>query len=212
MKPSVLSKKLRTAGVVAGLVRGDRAFGLYIFAALIAFMLAGCGGPQSYFIHPTADLSHIERVALVPFKNLTQEKFAAGKVENIVATELLTRGLDVVEFGEVITILKAEGYGKVEGELSKSTAEAAANRLKVQAFILGSVHEYGVPSSGGHNYNEVTVSLKLVDAKSYTILWEATHTKKGTTTMDRLFGIGKKSTSDLAREVVQEMLDTLFGG
>jgi hypothetical protein len=51
-----------------------------------------------------------------------------------------------------------------------------------------------------------------VDAKSYAILWEATHTKKGTTTMDRLFGIGKKSTSDLAREVVQEMLDTLFGG
>ena len=72
--------------------------------------------------------------------------------------------------------------------------------------------EYGVSRSGGDAYPEVSLSVKLVDAKSYEILWEATHSIKGGTVLDRLFGIGKKSPSDLTKELVAEMFDTLFGG
>jgi len=179
-------------------------------AALMGLILTGCATRPQSFIHPTAGLGHIERTAVIPFKNMTQDEFASGKVQNIVATELLRRGLEVVEAGEVITVLNEEGYGKAEGELSKRTALAAAKRLNVQSFILGSVHEYGI-SRSGEGFVEVSVSVKLLDAETHTILWEATHSKKGTAVLDRLFGIGKKSTTDLALEVVREMLDTLYG-
>ena len=173
-------------------------------------VLAGCGGPMSY-VHPTADLSYIKTVAIVPLMDLSGQKGAEGKVMNVVAIELLRRGVDVVEFGEVSKVLKSEGYGREPGVISKSMAENAGKRLNIQGFIVGSVQEYGA-STGRGAYPEVSVSLKLIDAKSYAILWEATHSVKGTTILDRLFGIGKKSTSDLCQEVVVDLLDTLFEG
>jgi len=169
-----------------------------------------CGGPMTY-IHPTADLTYIKRVAVVPLQNLTQERHAEGKLMNVVTTEILRRGVfDVVEFGEVAKVLKEEGYK--EGGISKSVMERAGKRLNVQAFIVGAVEEYGAPRSGRDSYPVVAASLKLVDARSYKILWEATHAVKGGTALDRLFGIGKKTTTDLCRDLVVEMFDTLFGG
>lgn len=183
-----------------------------ILLLAILSLFYNCAGPMSY-IHPTADLTYIKTVAIVPLKNLTNEKEAEGKVMNVVAAEVLRRGIfDVVEFGEVDKVLKEEGVKKKEGVISKSVAERAGKRLNVQAFIVGSVAEYGVSRTGGSSYPEVSLSLKLIDAKSYKILWEATHSVKGTTILDRLFGIGKKSPSDLCRDLVDEMFDTLFGG
>lgn len=176
----------------------------------LAALLGGCSRPMSY-IHPTADLSYITRVALAPMKNLTQDKNTEFKVMSVVATELLRRGLDVVEYGEVMKVLQGEGHGREEGTISKAVAENAGRRLNVQAFVTGAVHEYGFSQSGGNTYPEVTVSLKLIDAKSLAILWEATHTVKGTTVLDRLFGVDKKSPSDLCQDVVEEMLGSLFG-
>ena len=181
---------------------------LSLFVCLL--FLAGCAAPVSY-IHPTADLTYVKTVAIVPFENLTQEKGAEGKVMNAVAVEVLRRGVfDVVEFGEVAKVLREEGY-KGDGLITKRSAEGGAKRLGVQAFIVGSVEEYGASRTGGASYPEVSVSLRLLDAKSYKILWEATHSVKGTTVLDRLFGVSKKSTSDLAKELVAEMFDTLFG-
>ncbi len=185
---------------------------LILFVVFSLPLVSGCGGPMSY-VHPTADLTYITTVAVVPLKNLTQERGAGGKVMNVVAAEILRRGVfDVVEFGEVAKVLREEGFREEEGVISKSVAERAGKKLNVQAFIVGSVEEYGVSRAGGSAYPEVSLSLKLIDAKSYKILWEATHSIKGATVMDRLFGIGKKSPSDLCRELVSEMFDTLFGG
>ncbi len=163
------------------------------------------------YIHPTADLSYVKTVAIVPLMDLSGQKGADGKVMNVVAIELLRRGVDVVEFGEVSKVLKSEGYGREPGVISKSMAENAGKRLNVQGFIVGSVQEYGA-SAGRSSDLEVSVSLKLIDAKSYAILWEASHSVKGTGILDRLFGIGRKSTSDLCQEAVVELLDTLFEG
>jgi TolB-like protein len=176
---------------------------------LATMLLAGCAKPLNY-VHPNADLSYVRAVAIVPFKNLTQEKCAEEKVMHVVATEMLRRGVDVVEFGEVAKVLRGEGYGKDDGSLSRKVAESAARRLGVQAFLVGAVQEYGQASKGGDDAPEVCVSLRLIDANTCTILWEADHSLKGTTVLDRLFGIGKKSRTDLCRDVVTEMFASLF--
>ncbi|MBW2742411.1 MAG: DUF799 family lipoprotein, partial [Deltaproteobacteria bacterium] len=127
--------------------------------------------------------------------------------------EVLRRGVfDVVEFGEVDKVLREEGVKETESVISKSVAERAGKRLNIQAFIVGTVEEYGMAQAGSSSYPEVAASLKLIDAKSYKILWEATYSVKGATILDQLFGIGKKSRSDLCRKLVGEMFDTLFGG
>jgi hypothetical protein len=184
---------------------------LSIFVLVSLLLFSGCSGPMSY-THPTADLAYIKTVAIVPLKNLTQEKNAEGKLMDVVAAEVLRRGVfDVIEFGEVSKVLREERFKEEEGVISKSVAERAGKRLNVQAFVVGSVAEYGVSRTSGSSYPEVSLSLKLVDARSYKILWEATHSLKGATVLDRLFGISKKSPSDLSKELVVDMFDTLFG-
>ncbi|MGX9367114.1 GNA1162 family protein [Desulfoplanes sp. PS50] len=183
-------------------------------AALVGLVSAlllstGCATPLNY-VRPDADLSYVRSVAIVPFKNLTQEKCAEEKVMHVVATEMLRRGVDVVEFGEVAKVLRGEGHGKDEGSINRAVAESAARRLGVQAFLVGAVQEYGQSTKGGDAYLEVSVSLRLIDAKTCTILWESTHSLKGTTVLDRLLGIGKESRTDLSRDVVVEMLASLF--
>lgn len=180
--------------------------------ALILFVLSllGCKGPMSY-MHPSADFTYIKRVAIAPLMNLTTDKFADDRVMNVVATEILRRGVfDVVEFGEVEKVLREEGL-KEDKLVSKNIAARAGKRLNIEAMIIGSVMEYGVSRVGGSSLPEVSITLKLVDVSSYTILWEATYSEKGTNILDQLFGIRRESPEDLCREVVEEMFDTLFG-
>lgn len=184
---------------------------LSFFLILLFFLFPlGCKGPMTY-INPSVDFSYIKRVAIAPIINLTNDKFAGEKVVNVVATEILRRGVfDVVEFGEVSKVLREEGM-KPDNLVSKQLAARAGKRLNIEAILIGSVMQYGVSNIGGSSFPEVSISLKLVDVNSYTILWEATHNIKGASILDQLFGIRKDSIEDLCKDVVEEMIDTLFG-
>jgi len=182
------------------------------FCLILLFFLfsLGCKGPMTY-INPSVDFSYIKRVAVAPIINLTNDKFAGEKVRNVVATEILRRGgFDVVEFGEVSKVLREEGL-KQGNLIGKQLAARSGKRLNIEAMIIGSVMQYGVSNIGGSSFPEVSISLKLVDVNSYTILWEATHNIKGANILDQLFGIRKDSLEDLCKDVVEEMIDTLFG-
>jgi len=184
-------------------------YGRFI-VTLFFLMLLGCKGPMSY-IHPSADFTYIKKIAIAPIINLTNDKFAGGKVMNVVATEILRRGVfDVVEFGEVEKVLREEGL-RGGDKVSKHIAARAGKRLNIEALIIGSVMTYGVSRVGSSSIPEVSLSLKLVDVNSYAILWEATHSVKGTNILDQLFGIHKESPEDLCRQTVEEIFDTLFG-
>lgn len=184
----------------------------YCYLAIILFLLflVGCKAPMNY-AHPSSDLSYIKKVAVAPIINLTNDKFAGEKVMNVVATEILRRGaFDVIEFGEVAKVLREEGL-KRDNLVSKHIAERAGKRLGVEAIVLGSVMQYGVSRVGSSSFPEVSISLKLVDVNSYSILWEATHNVKGKNILEQLFGIRKDSLEDICQKTVKETLDTLFG-
>lgn len=182
------------------------------FCLIVLFFLfsLGCKGPMTY-INPSVDFSYIRRVAVAPIINLTKNKFAGEKVMNVVATEILRRGVfDVVEFGEVAKVLREEGL-KQDNLVGKQLAARSGKRLNIEAIVIGSVMQYGVSNIPGGSFPEVSISLKLVDVNSYAILWEATHNIKGANILDQLFGMRRDSLEDLCKEVVEEMIDTLFG-
>ena len=60
--------------------------------ALIAVivMLSGCAGsaPRLY-VNPEADMAYYKRVAVLPFQNLTPERFAGERLTRSFITELI---------------------------------------------------------------------------------------------------------------------------
>ncbi len=83
---------------------------LLILSALITLggtILTGCASMGStVFIHRDYNFTFVEKVAVVPFENLSNDQSAGSRVTLLFVTELLsTDAFDVIEQGEVLSAI-----------------------------------------------------------------------------------------------------------
>jgi TolB-like protein len=182
---------------------------------LVIFFLifvAGCSSSVIRYINPEANFSYIRKVAILPFNNMSGDRFAGERVRNTLTVELLSRGVfDVMERGEVSKVmglvLRAAGFEEGRAlEVDKETLKLLGEKLGVQAVILGSVDEY----TGRGTAPIVSLSLRMLDTSSGIILWQAKSTALGTTTWRKIVGIEESDRSTMTRKAVKKALDTLL--
>jgi len=117
---------------------------LIIPASLVLTILLGlnCAGSNSTtFVHPEYSFQYLERVAVVPFDNLSNDKGAGERVSRIFVTELLAKQVfDVVEPGEVSRVLMEKSLVRTS-ELTQEQIISVGTDLGVQGIILGTVNE-----------------------------------------------------------------------
>lgn len=176
---------------------------------LLFLLLSGCGGGKTIKYYRAADIGRITRLAVMPIENLTSEKEAGERIRRTVIAELLSRGVDVIEPGEVTRVLKELKVSSV-GSLSIEDIEKIGRELGVDAVITGSVIAYGTSRGINVSYPEVTVYLSLIDTRTGNILWSVWNTEGGPGFWVRHFGTEGKSLSETARDVVKKAFDTLF--
>ena len=173
--------------------------------------VGGCGGSVTRYVNPTANFSYIRKVAVLPFNNLSDDKYAGERIRNSLIVDLMSRGaFDVVEQGEVTKVIGVifREAGVEEGKavpVDKEALKLIGEKLSVQAVILGSVDEYS--SSGG---NVVSVAMRMLDTSSGIILWQAKATETGKSVWRKLVGIEEIDRSELTRNAVKHILDTLL--
>ncbi len=177
------------------------------FVPLVFFLVFGCSGPRAY-LHPSADFHFIKTIAVLPLENYTSDRFAGNKIREWATTEILRHEyVTVVDFGEVTRVFLEEGTQQVslpDGAALKSAGE----RLGVQAFVTGSVEEYGtIPGSSSP---VVSVTMRMLDAQSAQILWQGSYSRTGSSLGADLFGVGKENVSDVAQKVVYRLVRTMF--
>jgi TolB-like protein len=173
---------------------------------VLLLLLAGaaCGGANRY-VNPNTDLSVMRRVAVVPFENVTPDKLSGEKVQRIFLTEVLSLGaFEVVEPGQVLKALKAE---RLESStLTADDIKRLGKALDAQALFLGTVVEFEENRSGAVPTPQVTVQLRLVETESAATVWSVSRTRGGATVTARLFGVGGKSATVVAEELIREEL------
>ncbi len=181
------------------------------FGLLVMFVLSSCGASyvQKSFLRPGVDTTYIKRVAVLKFQNNTQQKFAAERLRNIVMTELLTEGIfDVVDRSLVDMVLLEEVVGE-QGVYNKATLRRIAKKLGVQGLITGSVDAYEIVRDGSYSYPVVALTLTLIDGSTGEIVWQASGTASGYSTLGRVFGLRSKDLTQLSFDLVQDLLRTL---
>lgn len=181
---------------------------LFTLCSLL-FFSHGCTGAPKHYIRPDFAISSVKRVAILPFENYTLDNYAGERIRRMIITEILSRGIDVIEPGEVtksLTDLKV----KSPGELSVKEAQDLQKTLGVEAVIMGAVGAYGTSSGISVSYPEVSIQLALLDAGSGSIVWSVWHTSGGASFWTRHFGAEGMSLSEAAKKVVKETVDTLF--
>lgn len=151
---------------------------------LIAFLIffACAGGPRIY-LNPEADMSFYQKVGVVPFINLTSDRFAGEKMTNTFMTELLiTKKFDVIERGEfdhIVQQVRSSTGGSPSVELTAAQLKAIGEQAGVNGIIEGMVKEYEMVRLGQGTYPLITFSVKLVDAPTGRVVWESSYSTKG---------------------------------
>jgi len=190
----------------------DMVYRNIIILVLFVLIAAGCTREVVRYINPEANFSYIKKVAILPFNNLSDDRFAGEKVRSAITVDLLSRGVfDVVEQGEVnkVTSLVLRAAGAEEGmvtELDRETLKLLGERLGVQAVILGSVDEY----VGRREEALVGLSVRMLDTSSGIILWQAKASTSSASFWRKILGLEGVDTSTLTRKVVKTAFDTLL--
>ena len=187
--------------------------GAEAFLLLTVFLVsaAGCATtPVADVYHdPVMDFPSIQRAGVLPFVNLSTDAMAAERVKDVFANALLaTEAFYVLPSGEVVRGISRAGM-RNPADPSPEEIVRFAGIVKADAVITGVVREYGSVRSGSISANTISISLKMIETETGTVVWSSSSTKGGINTWTRLFG-GGKSMSELTREAVEELLDNLF--
>ncbi len=188
-------------------------FKKYVMGLMVSilFVISGCrSNAPVYHISEDIDFSYYKRVAVVPFDNLTNDKYADEIVRQVVVSELLASGLvDVVFPGEVKSAIAELGIKSVS-TLTASQIKSLCNTLKAEALIVGAVEEYGEVKMGNISAPQVTISLMMTDANTGSIVWSITKTRGGASFMARHFGAMHETLSETVLLLVRESIRTLY--
>jgi hypothetical protein len=182
---------------------------LALALSISLLMIISCNGAARRFLRQDFDPLRVKRIAVMPIENLTPAEFAAEKIRSLVIMDLLERGLDVVEPGEIYSILKSRRIQSVY-RVPASFVVEAGREARADAVMIGSVSTFGIQKGISVSYPEVTIHLMMMDTTTGEIVWSMWHTSGGADFWTRHFGAEGNTVDETARKVVKESLDTLF--
>ncbi|SHI54206.1 Peptidoglycan-synthase activator LpoB [Malonomonas rubra DSM 5091] len=175
-------------------------------------LLCGCSSAPRHYAAESLGLGYVTRVAVLPFENHTDFKFAELRFSDVVVTEILSRGLfEVVEKGESQRFLQEELIQKDQGSLDMATAMRLGQELNVQAYLSGAVEDFREEQNGSYSYPVIAATLRLVDVNSGQIIWQASGSETGYRTFDRLFGFAGEDVNQVGFRLAKRLLATMTG-
>jgi hypothetical protein len=185
--------------------------GVATFAMVtLAPACAGRRSAEVTYRDPKMDFSLVQKVAVLPFENLTSANTAAERVRDVFMTMMQATGSSyVIPAGEV-----ARGVDRASvAHPTTPTAEDVVNLGKligVDAVITGVVREYGEVRTGSSSAGVVSVSLQMMETQTGKVIWSASATRGGVDAADRLFGGGGQPMDQVTGDAVRDLLNRLF--
>ncbi len=177
---------------------------------ILAIIVQGCGGGATVFLHDEYNFQFLEKVAIVPFDNLSIDKGAGARATRIFMSELLAGEVfDVVEPGEVTLALSKFATLRT-AELTTEQTMELGRQLKVQGVFFGSIMESSKTRSGSATVNRVSMVVRLVETETGETIWSSTVSSAGRGFWASLFGSGGKSSTEVMRNCVRKALGTLI--
>jgi len=187
----------------------------YCKVLVVAFVLlglaAGCSlkGTDVTFVRQETDLGYINKVAILPFSNNSNDDFAAMRIRGITATQVLSMGIfDVIDPGIVDSALREMAIDR-NTPIDSPLLKRLGLRLGVQAFIHGSVDDIVVRAQGAFSYPEVSLTMRLLDSETSMVLWQTSAHRNGYSLIDRLFDLNPQDGFGITLELVRDMLGTI---
>jgi len=180
---------------------------------LLAITLS-CAWPRT-FLNPEADWSFYKQLGVLPFANLSADRYAGEKVQSAFITEMyLSERFQIMEPGEfnqrATSYLKSVGVQPGQ-ELSLENIKAVGEKNGVQGVIEGTVRDYSMVRVGQAEYPLISLSLRMVDVPTGTVVWMSSYTMKGGPRLP-VISVGETHTlSELTQKICKKMVSDFVG-
>ena len=177
--------------------------------AAILFLLAGAGcasGPHLY-VNTQADLTFYKKIAVIPFRNLTSERFAGERVTRAFTTELvMTEHYEIVDQNEFAAILdKIGGNPGAEWIYDPAKVKEAATQIQATGILRGSVSEYSTQRNGAIETPILAFDAELIDVATNNVVWRGSVVRKGKARLP-IFGGGKRTHAELIQSATHDLV------
>jgi len=173
-------------------------------------LISACRSSPNAYVRRDYEASRIQKVAVFSFHNNTKVPEAGNVVTGTFLAGLVEGGKFQVEFpGNIRSFLVSERI-IVRTGLDLDTIKLMGQRLGVDAVVLGQVEEYvGAEEERSGVVPTVSISSRMVDAKTGEILWMAQYRRTGDDYI-KVLDFGKiRSVGALTKKVVGEMIETI---
>lgn len=175
----------------------------------IIILLSCTSSPHSY-LREGRELSQVKKVAVLPFKNITDHREAGKIITNMFVQKLFNSNIySVEEMGNIRDFFVRQRI-REKGEVDLDTISMLGAQLGTDAVILGTVEEYYQKGGGrGETSPKVGLSVRMLSIKTGAILWKCHHQRSGD---DYIIVLdwGKVRTANLlALKVIGEIISTL---
>lgn len=175
---------------------------------VLLLCLASCAMKTTKYVNPDFNFGFVERIAIIPLENLSQDSQAGVRSTRLLATELLASGaVDVVEPGEVNAAVNRIPGGVVQPATEQIISLGKA--LGVQALLMGTVAQSEATFSGRVSVPVVTIDLRMVEVETGTAVWAATQSERGSTSSARWLGTAGEPLAETTRRCARSLVDRL---
>jgi len=153
----------------------------HFFAFIILFTISSCNylqeqsTPHIKTLH-TTERNKITTVAILPFKNKTEKKGSEEVLRKSFFTNLSVKGYDVLRLEEIDERLNLAAINA--SNLDKEDVYKVGRIVKADALIYGTVTKCSKKFFGVYSQVVLGAEIKMVDARSSKVIWQADHTEK----------------------------------
>ena len=186
-----------------------------VLALAVSLLVAGCGTGSGLrlFVNTDADMSFYTKVAMVPFANLSAERFAGERVGRAFYTELVIREhFQLVEDGEFRRALERAGAtADVQGQYDPEKVKLAATALGANGLIRGTVTDYQMQRVGSSDAPVVSFDVEMIDIATSNTVWRGSITRRGKGRFPVVGGASTQTFGRLVQESCKELVDRLDG-
>lgn len=153
----------------------------YFFVFIAFFFISACNymeeksAPHVKTLH-TTERSKITTVAILPFTNKSEKKGADEVLRKCFFTNLSIKGYNLLKLEEIDERLKLASIDA--SNLDKEDIFKIGRIVKADALIYGTVTKCCKKYFCLYSHVTFGAELKMVDARSCTVIWQADHTER----------------------------------
>ena len=170
-------------------------------------LAAGCASGPRLYVNSQADLAFYKKIAVLPFTNLSAERFAGERVTRGFLTELtMSEHYQIIDPGEFSSLLDKMGaLPGSAGLYDPAKLKDAASQVGANGILRGAVTEFRMARSGSSEMPVVAFDVELIDVATSNVVWRGSIAKRGKGRVP-IFGGGERTYAGLIESASREIV------